>query len=214
MTFNFLSRKAWILLMIYLSLWGFVDFLLTKQIFIKSTGLLDVINSEKNVLNVINNHYFWATWLGVVIRVFLEISFVSTIIFWACKVLKYSITYRKCLTVTVFAHCVFLLQFVFEFIFFKSDTSYLQTHAIENFSLFSISHYLKNFKIRYPWELDYLFQTINLFEIIYWLLLGLFLSIALSKTFKTGFKLIALSYIPILFIWLLSISFLLIMFSK
>lgn len=214
MTFNFFTRKTVILLIIYLALWGIISYILTKQVFIETTGLVDVYNSEQNVFGVLNNHLFWTTWLGVIIRVFLEILLVSGIIFFTCKVLNYTVTFKKCITAIIFAHIIFLLQFFVEFLFLKSDSSYLQTHTIENLSLFSISYCLKYLSVSYPWQLDYLFQTINLFEFIYWFLMALFLSIVLNKTYKKGFKLIAISYIPILFIWLLSISFLIILFSK
>lgn len=214
MIFNNLTRKPGIILIIYLALWGFMNYLLSKQVFIETTGLADVYNSEQNVFSVLNNHLFWTTWLGVIIRVLFEILLVSGIIFFTCKVLNYTVTFRKCLIAIIFAHCIFLLQFLVEFLFLKSNSNYLLTQTIEDLSLFSISYYLKYLSISYSWQLDYLFQTLNLFELIYWFLMALFLSVVLNKTYKTGFKLVAMSYIPILFIWLLSISFLLILFSK
>ncbi len=64
MTLNFLARKARILLVIYLSIWAVVDYILPKQIFRNNIGLLDIVNSDKHILTCINKHYFWITWLG------------------------------------------------------------------------------------------------------------------------------------------------------
>jgi hypothetical protein len=55
--------------------------------------------------------------------------------------------------------------------------------------------------------LVYPFQTLNVFEVLYWVLLAGGIKEALNGDLDTGFRVVFSGYIPALFLWILCITF-------
>jgi len=115
--------------------------------------------------------------------------------------LKFSDTFRIALT----AEFIFLLPQVVRFcwfLFFKTDytiTDVQQFYPLSALNLFKVEN-LSSFLI-YP------FQTFNLFEVLYWLILAGGIKQALDKDLDYGIKVVFSGYIPALVLWIIFIMF-------
>jgi hypothetical protein len=58
-----------------------------------------------------------------------------------------------------------------------------------------------------PADYSYALQTLNLFEVGYWFLLGYGVSKATSLNYDLSLRLVVVSYLPLLFIWIALVTF-------
>lgn len=216
MDFNIrITNKAMVLFVIYLLLWILLHNLLTSSFPIEAripslNELWMKSNSLKKLFNDIN---FWSTSIGICIYISVELFTVSSIILIFSKLLKIDNSFPKSLLIVILAHIIFLIQHIIECLFLIKNTTFFNNVRRENFSFFSISYFFQIHKFNFNKSFNYLFQTISIFEIIYWIMLSLFLSKMLSIKIKNAIILISISYLPIFFLWLIAITFLNIMNS-
>ena len=115
--------------------------------------------------------------------------------------LKFSTTFTIALT----AEFVFLLPPIVKlcwFGFFKTNytiTDIQQFYPLSALNLFDIKS-LAAFLI-YP------FSTLNVFEVLYWVLLAGGIKQALNTSFDKGLKVVVSGYLPALVLWMLCIMF-------
>lgn len=115
--------------------------------------------------------------------------------------LKFSDTFRIAIT----AEFIFLIPQLIKigwFLFFKTDytlTDIQQFYPLSALNLFKIENL--SALLIYP------FQTFNLFEILYWILLAGGIKQALSTDINHGIKVVFSGYIPALVLWIICIMF-------
>jgi len=205
---NKLKFSHYYLLLIYLLIWGFSYYImvlnLPKQFQLLS--LNNLWNLHKNFIGTIKDHRIWSTPFGVSFSVFFEIVINSTLLLIGVSAYNVNKGFKKIIIIVIYSHCIFFIQIICEYIFIKHHPEYFNNFPREQFSLFSISYFLRFYSISFEPSLYYLFQTISFFEIAYWFLLSYFLSKLIEKSFGFSFKIIASSYLLVLIIWLLAIT--------
>src|SRR5690554_2590321 len=148
-------------------------------------------------------------WLsyGIIPLIYLiKTNLVAMIISLGCFLYNYEIEYKKVLNIVLKSEFVFLLAIFAKgawFYFFQTDFTLEDFQNFYPLSLITIVDYHQ----LDPW-LFYLFQTVNLFELSYILLLTYFLKKALNIKFSDSFLLIAISYGVGLMLWITLVMFL------
>ncbi|OWK70099.1 hypothetical protein [Pedobacter sp. AJM] len=115
--------------------------------------------------------------------------------------LKFSITFKIALT----AEFVFLLPQLFKlcwFLIFKTD--YTITEVQQFYPLSALNLFKQE---NLPQLLIYPFQTFNVFEILYWILLAGGIKQALNTDLNQGIRVVFSGYIPALILWVVCIMF-------
>jgi hypothetical protein len=212
---SYLNSKSKIFLVLYLLIWVGINSILVHQLpkGFSLPNIQYIYQKNNNLASTLTDPNIWSTTFGIVALTLFEIILVSLLMFIISKLFQFSFTYQESLTAVILSHSVFLLQFISEFIFIKYHPNYFKLISRDKFSLFSIQFITDEFQIKHAVFLDYLFQTINLFEILYWIILSFFFSKAANKNLSVGLKLVVSSYVPILFIWLLFVSLILLLNS-
>lgn len=214
-TIDFCKKHPYTLFILYIIIWDVIYFVVVNNLpkSFSIPSLFDIYDNTKSFRFTFFNPNFWSTSFGLTFYLISEILLVSFLFFLVSSLYNLNLHFKENLLIVVFSHSIFLLQYLSEFIFIKSDPDYFHSVSRDKFSLFSIKFFLNHFKITHFGFLDYLFQVISLFEVIYWVLLCLFFSRFSNRSHLFGIKLVFSSYIPALFLWLLIITYILLINS-
>jgi len=214
-TIDFCKKHSYSVFILYIIVWD-VAYLIAVNNLPKSFSiptLFNIYETTKSFSLTISDPNIWSTSFGVIFYLLSEILIVSFLFFIISYLYDLSLLFRDYLLIVVFSHSIFLLQYVSEFIFIKSNPQYFQSVSRDKFSLYSIQFFLNELRIKHFDFLDYLFQVISLFEIIYWGLMCLLVSRFSMRSLLFGIKFVFSSYIPALAIWLLIITYILLINS-
>lgn len=118
---------------------------------------------------------------------------------------KVAVTFKQLWAIVVSAEFVFLLVPIFKIIWFY----FFQT----NYKLVDIQYFyplsalnIVGYKDLESWFI-YPFQTLNLFELAYWLILAYYIGKGTKTNMDKGLKIVAYSYGPALLLWVVTIMF-------
>jgi hypothetical protein len=152
------------------------------------------------------DQWHWLSWVFVPVFLVVKTSIIASVLyigvfFFSKKQLSFGQLFGHVVT----AELVFLLVPIFKmgwFYFF--DTQY-KLEDIQNFFPLSALNII-GYQGLEAWFI-YPFQTLNLFELAYWLLLAYFLGKATETNMDKGLKIVACSYGPALLLWVVVIMF-------
>jgi hypothetical protein len=144
------------------------------------------------------------TYLSVPISILLKLTFTALCLYIVTIFSNKSISFRKLFRMAVLA------EFVFVFATFLKVIAFLfilKVNNLEdlNYSLFSV-HSLFDPNTIEPY-FNYLFQTINLFEIAYWFTIAFLLQRTTHKSYWKSFEFVLSTYGFGLLMWILFLSF-------
>lgn len=183
----------------------FQQALLTRDMYYNS--FQDQLDSTR--IDEIFDAQFKYAWLGYVLMPLLlsvKIFLVTLCLQTGALLQNVKLKFSKTLVIALMAEFVFLLPLIIKlgwFVFFKSRytlTDVQQFAPLSALSLFDA----KNLSA----VLIYPFQTFNVFEILYWVILAGGIKQALDADIDKGFKVVFSGYIPALILWMLCIMFL------
>lgn len=154
----------------------------------------------------LNHRWSWVTYAIVPVYYVLKMFFVSVCIYTGTVLADIDISFRKVFQVALFAEAIFLVPVAIKlvwFLWFQTDYTLLDVQSFYPLSLLSFfdQDALDSWLI-YP------MQAINLFEVIYFLLLAYGLYLITKRSF---FKMLGLAFYTYgtgLFIWIVSVMFL------
>ncbi len=154
----------------------------------------------------INNLWGWIYYLILPLLLYLKILFIATIITMGTLFIEQKIKFSQIFNIVLKAEFIFLIPIVLKtgwFYFFKKDYTLEDLQNYMPLSLESIFGY-QNFE---KWFL-YPLQTINLFEVAYWIILTFLLAKAIPTTKTKSLTLVASTYGVGMVIWTAAIMFL------
>lgn len=148
-------------------------------------------------------------WLGYIILPILFVIKTSAVasvcyigaFFFSAK----QIAFKKLFNIVITAEFVFLLVPVFKIIWFYFFQTKFTLEDIQYFYPLSALN-IVGYEGLEPWLL-YPFQTLNLFELAYWLLLAYYIGKATEATMDHGLKIVASSYGSALLLWVVVVMF-------
>jgi len=167
-----------------------------------------------NRINVlIENQKKWA-WLGyILLPIILVIKWflVAVALDIGALVLEIQLKFKKAFQIAMLSEIAFLLLMAVKFgwYFYHRDT--LSLEYMQLFMPLSLSNFF-NLSQLDKWFI-YPLQVINVFEIIYWLLLSHFISLEIKKPFTKSLQFIALTYGIGLLVWVVFMGFLILHFN-
>ncbi len=131
----------------------------------------------------------------------LKFTLVGFILWVGCFMWGYKVTYNKCWQIAMIAELVFFVPTFLKilwFFFVNTDPNYWEYQSFYPLSLMAfLDHTQVRPKMLYP------NQALNLFEIIYWVVLTYGVDFAARKKKAVANYIIATSYIPLFLLWLL-----------
>jgi hypothetical protein len=174
--------------------------------------------AEKLTLGQIKNYiefqnkWQWLTYILLPLLILIKTSLIaSTLYLGTFFFSKIQVTFKQLWGFVITVEFVFLLVPVFKIIWFY----YFQTHYnLEDIQYFFPLSALNivGYKGLEPWFI-YPFQTLNLFELAYWLILAHYIGKATQTNMDNGLKIVACSYGPALLLWVVTIMFFTLNFS-
>lgn len=146
-----------------------------------------------------------SNYLVIPAYILIKINLVAIILYLGAFIFNIKVKFKEILNITIRAEFVFLLPVLFEIIYFKfirSDFTYYDVQYFSSLSLLSFTSY-KNVE---PWFI-YPLQTLNFFELGYWLLLAYYIGKLSESTIYHGLKIVASSYGSALLLWVVIVMF-------
>jgi hypothetical protein len=133
-----------------------------------------------------------------------KFTVIAFVIWIGCFMFGYRVTYTQCWGVVIGAEFIFLIPEILKIIWFmvvETDPTY---HDISGFYPLSLIHFVDFEALDKRWA--YPLRALNVFEIIYWILLVQGIHHYARKDKKYVWIIVACSYILIFFLWLLFYS--------
>ena len=135
----------------------------------------------------------WLTYVFVPIMVLIKTSLIaSTLYIGTFFFSKIPLTFRHLWAIVISSEFVFLLVPVFKILWFCFFQTNYKLEDIQYFYPFSALN-IVGYKDLEPWFV-YPFQTLNLFELAYWLVLSYYIGKATQTSMDQGLKIVAYSY--------------------
>lgn len=163
----------------------------------------------ENIINV-NKRYQWISYLIIPIILLLKWMILASVIYVGLFLLNKNVTYKNCFKIVQLAELVMILAATAKLAWFIvyppktiEDVQYFYPLALTQ--LFSPN--------QIPKYLIYPLQQLNVFEVLYWLLIAGGIKAFTQKTFAQSLKITALSYGVAMFVWCLVIVFIQLQFS-
>jgi len=152
---------------------------------------------EGKILSLINGLKF----LSIPFIYFWKFTVIAFVIWVGCFMFGYRVSYAQCWGVVIGAEYIFLLPEILKilwFLFIQRDPSY---YEIRSFYPLSLIHFVDYIAIDKRWA--YPLRALNLFEIMYWVLLVEGIHHFARKDKKYVWIIVACSYILIFVLWLI-----------
>ncbi len=154
----------------------------------------------------------WISYLIVPVLIFIKTVLISSILYIGVFVAnKSTITFRQLWGIVINSEFIFLLVPVFKIIwFYFFQTEYKLTDIQYFYPLSTIN--ITGYENISPWYI-YPLQTINVFEFAYIIYLSYQIGHLTKTNADTGLKIVALSYVPAVFLWVSIVMFFTLNFS-
>lgn len=150
------------------------------------------------------NRWAWLGYLVMPVLLFLKITFIAWVLAIGGFFNDTDLSHKKYFRIVLITEFVFLLPTIIKvgwFYFIDADFSFTQVQGFVPLSLYTV---LNTTEI--PQWAVYPLQLINVFEIVYWLLLAFLINKATKS--GVGLRIVLTGYAPALFIWMILIMFL------
>lgn len=138
--------------------------------------------------------------VGVPVLYALKFTVVGFILWTGCFMWGYKVTFAKCWQVAMIAELVFFLPAIIKtlwFLLIQTETNYWEFQAFYPLSLMSFFDY-EQVADKYI----YVYQSLNIFEILYWIVLTYGIDFAARKKKSVANAIVFTTYVPLFFFWL------------
>lgn len=202
-----IALLKWILLSIALILLTEIlnNVLNTKELYYNS--LAEQL-SKKQIEKIFSfqDKWRWVMYLIVPLIMFLKTSLIASVLYIGIFFLsKIPVTFKQLWSIVLSAEFAFLLVPVFKMAWFYFFQTNYKLEDIQNFYPLSALN-ITGYKNLEPWYI-YPLQTLNLFEFLYIIYLGFQIGKITNTNADHGLKIMSLSYVPALFLWIATIMF-------
>ncbi len=169
------------------------------------------LNYSNDNITQVKSEYFnskatkitFSNLINIPVKIIIEINVISVFIYFCCFLFNFKIPYKEVLYITLKTNFIFLFSIVYEIIHFKFFNPVYTIIDIGYFSSLSVLTII-GYKNLESWFI-YPLQTLNLFEVGYCLLLAYYIGKSTRSNIRIGLKIVALSYIPGLILWVILI---------
>lgn len=205
---NFTAISFFIILYLLIAFYT-SHFIITRSLYLSSLDS-QISYNRINQLFLMRQRWQWMGFALVPIILFLRICITSVCLSIGCFLSDYKLSFNDLFRIALVAEICLAFGMAVRVIWLTFVPPNTLTD-IQYFSPLSLAQLLGPQNI--PKYLLYLCQTINIFEITYWLVLAAGLVAFLEKPFSKMFKLVMSSYGVGLLLWIVFVSYLTVTFS-
>lgn len=154
----------------------------------------------------------WVGYISIPIVLLVKTSLITSVLYIGTFFFsKVTITFKQLWSFVLTAEFVFLLVPVFKIAWFYFFQTNYKLEDIQYFYPLSALN-IVGYKGLEPWFI-YPFQTLNLFELTYWLILAYYVGKATQTTMDQGLKIVTYTYGSALLLWVVTIMFITLNYS-
>jgi hypothetical protein len=138
--------------------------------------------------------------LGIPIVYGLKFTIIAFVLWTGCFMWGYKVSYNKCWQISMIAELIFFIPEIGKtlwFLLIHPDTNYWEFEAFYPLSLMMFFDYEQ-----VPDNYLYVNQSLNVFEILYWVALTYGIDFAARKKKSVANAIVLTSYVPLFFFWL------------
>lgn len=179
-------------------------YILTVGFFDNSGEYLSGIPSAENEVYESLQKYIY---LSEAVFTFFKIGLIALVIYAALYLADHQVRYYKALEVVIFSEFVFLIPAAIKIIWFKAAYPHGTLADWHKIYILSALSFFDGVSANWFYPL----QTLNMFEIAYWFLLALGIKRITRLDFDQSLRVVLLSYVPGLFVWVATVTFLTVM---
>jgi hypothetical protein len=152
------------------------------------------------------NKWKWVSYFFIPLYIAIKTSIIAIVLYIGTYFFSpKEVAYKSLWTITIKAEFVFLLVAIAKIIWFYFFQTKYTLEDIQYFYPLSALN-IVGYKDLESWFI-YPFQTLNLFELAYWLILAYFIGKETETNMDKGLKIVAYSYGPSLLLWVTIIMF-------
>ena len=162
--------------------------------------------STDQLIKILELNQKWQ-WLGYVLLpviLLLKIAVISSVLYMGTFFFEKKIAYKRLFTIVTKAEFIFVLVALVKLLWFVFQDDYTLQDVQSFYPLSALS--VVGYQELQPWFV-YPFQTLNLFELAYWIILAWLLSKEIKSTTDKALKIVASSYGSALLIWVVAVMF-------
>jgi hypothetical protein len=194
------------LIILLILLTEFTNKILDINDLLYSTLVEKLTNQQIENLMDFQNNWAWVSYLIIPFFLLIKISFIATVLYVGTFFYsKIKVPFKQLWDIVLKSEFVFLLVSVFKIIWFYFFQTNYTLEDLQYFYPLSALNII-GYKGLEPWFI-YPFQILNLFEFAYWLILSYYIGKATETNMDNGFKIVATSYGPALFLWVAVVMF-------
>ncbi|MEA9413548.1 hypothetical protein [Flavobacterium sp. PL02] len=152
------------------------------------------------------NKWKWISYFFIPVYIAIKTSIIAIVLYIGTYFLSSKeVTYKSLWTIAIKAEFIFLLVAIAKIIWFYFFQTKYDLEDIQYFYPLSALN-IVGYKDLESWFI-YPFQTLNLFELAYWLILAYFIGKETETNMDKGLKIVAYSYGPTLLLWITIVMF-------
>ena len=162
--------------------------------------------STDQLIKILELNQKWQ-WLGYVLLpviLLLKIAVISSVLYMGTFFFEKKIAYKRLLTIVTKAEFIFVLVALVKLLWFVFQDDYTLQDVQSFYPLSALS--VVGYEELQPWFV-YPFQTLNLFELAYWIILAWLIGKEIQSTTDKALKIVASSYGSALLIWVVAVMF-------
>ncbi len=153
----------------------------------------------------LNAKWKWVGYLSIPLILLLKVGSISVVLFMGTFLFDKKIAYKKLFRIVTTAEFIFIVVGVIKLVWFAFSSDYTIEDVQNFFPLSALS--IVDYEGLSPWFI-YPFQTLNLFELLYWIILAYLLGKEIHTSTDKALKIVASSYGSALVIWVVMVMFL------
>ncbi|MAQ75115.1 MAG: hypothetical protein CL613_02130 [Aquimarina sp.] len=153
----------------------------------------------------LNDKWQWLSYFIIPIVLITKLSIISAVLYMGTFFFEKKITYKKLFLIVTKAEFIFVLVGLVKLVWFVFQDDYTLQDVQSFYPLSALS--VVGYQELQPWFV-YPFQTLNLFELAYWIILAWLLGKEIQSTTDKALKIVASSYGSALLIWVVAVMFL------
>lgn len=153
--------------------------------------------------SLVYDHIKKAVYLYTVIYLVVKVFVISILLTTALYFFDIRVSFRELLRVVILCEFIFVIPAVVKIWWFWEDRNIVDLATWQNYYFLSASSIFPDVKPAFLLPM----QTLNVFEVAYWFLLAGGIEKICSVRFGGALKIVGLSYIPGLFIWVSAVVY-------
>ena len=160
--------------------------------------------SQINQIFEFNQKWEWVGYAALPLLLLIKIALISGALYMGIFLFNKKLTYKKLFSIVTKAEFIFVFVAIIKLLWFSFQNGH-ELKDVQYFYPLSALGLIGHEGLS-PWYI-YPFQMLNLFELVYWMVLAYFIGKEIKSTTDFGLKIVASSYGSAMLIWVVAVMF-------